>query len=140
MAQNLAGFEILRFIREFRILVGAARIAKVCFFLIIAAFRAQGRFSELSATSGLMHRSKKGLLDHLVGATGGSWVSRTPGWEGPNVIFRSEPHQGEPHQRKESVRGNHQTVLRGLRAAMRVQDLRVHSRLEQRLRRLREGG
>ena len=34
-----------------------------------------------------MHRSKKGLLDHLVGATGGSWVSRTAGWEGPNVIF-----------------------------------------------------
>ena len=48
---------------------------------------AQGRLRQLSAKSGLMHRSKKGLLDHLVGVTGGSWVSRTAGWEGPNVIF-----------------------------------------------------
>jgi hypothetical protein len=62
-------------------------LANVCLPIPIAAFRAKGRLRQLSAKSGLMHRSKKGLLDHLVGATGGNWVSRTAGWEGPNVIF-----------------------------------------------------
>ena len=66
----------------------AARIAKVRFFVIIAAIRAQGRLSQLSA----INRHNRQLFDLLVGAQQDRWgYCKAERHGGPAVHDHLEP-------------------------------------------------